>query len=112
MCDTQDVVDAYRVLLNRGPEGQHIIDQYSGCQSVFRFIQGIVNSKEFSSLGEIHAGIEANEDNVSSLYRLLLHREPDTVGLQRRLAHGYDVRQVALSIISADEFLQLTAACS
>lgn len=112
ICGTQDVVEAYRVLLNRSPEGQHIIDQYSGRQSVFRFIQGIVKSKEFSSLGEIHAGIEANEENVSSMYRLLLHREPDTVGLQRRLAHGYDVRQVALSIISADEFLQLTAACS
>ena len=107
-CSPQEVVDAYRILLCRNPENPQVLYQYVNSQAVFDFLGGILASDEFKGLGNANANIAADAESIAVLYRLLLHREPDANAQAPRSADGHrDLREIALGLISSEEFSRL-----
>lgn len=104
----------YQNLLNRNPDPEamhHFADALSKGEDPKDFIRDILLSDEYTKRREGFASRPVNEELVRLLYRGLLNREPDAVGLDhfcKVLAEGADVRQIFTDITSGEEYKHKT----
>lgn len=77
-CDEQEVAYGYRLLLGREPDADTRL-AFVGRQSVIDFVRGLADSSEHRSL--IASGRKTrpcSREDVTYIYRLCLHRDPES----------------------------------
>lgn len=110
-----DVVAAYRLLLNRNPESEEVIERHVLETRVYTLVRGIIRSHEYQDVKDGKAkparmGWPADRlcsaEELLRAYNLLLHRDPDPRGLQtteKTTAH------VLLQLLNSNEFDEISA---
>jgi hypothetical protein len=82
----EDVIGAYRLLLNRNPESQAVIDGHAGKTAVFTLIRGLLRSREYQdglkgkvppARGGLAPTRICSDEELVLAYNLILHRDPD-----------------------------------
>ena len=104
LCTALDVVDVYQMFLSRSPDSPAVFDELVNRLTVTALVRRIVGSQEYLDLGGRPSGTQADVANVTALYRILLHRDPDRAGLEARVSGNHDIRHVARTILASAEY--------
>jgi hypothetical protein len=112
-CTEADVVAAYRLLLNRNPESQELIERHVRETRIYTLVRGIIRSREYQDVKDGKAkparlGLPADRlcsgEELQVAYNLLLHRDPDPRAIKttdKTTAH------VLLEIFNSSEFAEI-----
>jgi hypothetical protein len=114
-CTEADVVAAYRLLLNRNPESEELVDYHVRETRVYTLLRGLIRSHEFQDVKDGKAkparlGLAADRicsgEEFRVAYHLLLHRDPDSRAVRtinKTTAH------VLREIFNSNEFAEIEA---
>ena len=107
LCSPEEVLFGYRLLLNREPESEGIVNAHAGVHKVFDFVDGLINSKEFAEGPERRGRHLCTRDDIVYAYRLCLHREPDGEGAFDEHVAKTDTLSFTRATLRAEEHVLL-----
>ena len=102
-------------LLGRPPDkaglGYWINALETGSMDTLGIVDSFLNTSEYSDAHGGNKGYSlANTTNVTALYRDLLHREPDQLGLWYWTSNGFNLRTIVSAFLEAEEFKTIIGA--
>ena len=101
-CDRNDVIFGYRLFLNRDPESEAVIAARTDTQVVYKFVSGLVESREFREGDTFPQTRVCTRDDVIYVYRLCLHRDPEPTVVAEHVGNT-DARTLALATLGGVE---------
>ncbi len=101
-CDRNDVIFGYRLFLNRDPESEAVIAARTDTQTVYKFVRGLVESREFREGDSFPQTRVCTRDDVIYVYRLCLHRDPEPTVVAEHVGNT-DARSLALATLGGVE---------
>jgi hypothetical protein len=102
-------------LLGRAPDkaglGYWINALETGSMDIFGIVDSFLNTSKYSDAHGGNKGYSlANTTNVTALYRDLLHREPDQLGLWYWTSNGFNLRIIVSAFLETQEFKTIIGA--
>ena len=107
----EDVIAAYRLLLNRNPE-IGVVEGHVDKTAAYTLVRGLIRSSEFQSALDPKADRKTqldpkricSEEELFQVYNLLLHRDPDGPAVEQRAPRNRTAWQVLIDLIESAEF--------